>query len=135
MSPMEFYDASAPVDAPAAPPSLLDLGRDGAESDLDVALDRLNDLVEQVSVRDAAEPLPEELRDRLRELTGAADAPLAWESLHRRVRDGLTTWEAFWARPQDEVDGVRLVHAVMAAGRTTLREHLGGDHGPEDARP
>ena len=36
---MEFYDASAPVDpAAGAPPSLQDLGRAGAESDLDAAL-------------------------------------------------------------------------------------------------
>ena len=135
MSPMEVYDASAPVHTPASAPSLQDLGRDAAESDLEAALDRLNDLVEQISDRDAAEPLPDELRDRLRDLTSAPEAPLAWSSLDRRVRDGLTTWEAFWARPQDEADGVRLVRAVMAAGRTTLREHLDGDHGPELARP
>ena len=132
---MEFYDASAPVDpAAGAPPSLQDLGRAGAESDLDAALERLDDLVEQVAASDAADPLPDELRDRLRELTAAEEAPLAWRSLHRRVRDGLTTWESFWARPQDEEDGVRLVRAVMDASRAALRQHLAGDHGPQDSR-
>lgn len=132
---MEFYDASAPVDpTSSAPPSLDELGREGAEADLAAALDQLDDLVEQVSVRDAADPLPDELRARLRELADADGAPLAWRSLARRVRDGLTTWESFWARPQDEEDGVRLVRAVMTASRTSLREHLEGDHGPEEPR-
>lgn len=131
---MEFYDASAPVEPAASAPSLQELGREGAESDLDAALDRLGELVEQIAAKDAAEPLPEELRDRLRELTGAEGAPLAWSSLNRRVRDGVTTWESFWARPQDEEDGVRLVRAVMTASRTTLHEHLAGGHGPADPR-
>ena len=126
MSPFEFYDASAPVpdcgtDGGA---TLGELSERGAERELEAALDGLTELLADISARELREPLPDQLVTLLRELTGAEEAPLAWASLNRRVRESRTSWEAFWADPLAEEDGMRLVHAVMDASRRSLGEGI-----------
>jgi hypothetical protein len=126
VSPFEFYDASAPVpDSGADGGSTLgELSERGAERELEAALDGLTELLADMSARELREPLPDQLVTLLRELTGAEEAPLAWASLNRRVRESRTSWEAFWADPLAEEDGMRLVHAVMDASRRSLGEGI-----------
>lgn len=125
MTPLEFFDASAPaVDPPSTTEVLTELGSRTAEQELLAALDHLDDLVTAASERDRADPVPEELVTVLHELTGADCAPLTWRSLNRRVRDGLTTWQAFWADPGAEPDGVRLAHEVLRRSGTALGSAL-----------
>lgn len=45
-------------------------------------------------------------------------------TLNRRVRDGLTTWDAFWDDPRAEQDGVRLVHEVLGRFSAALGSAL-----------
>ncbi|WP_224278958.1 hypothetical protein [Nocardioides lacusdianchii] len=129
MTPLEFFDASAPVtDRPSTTEVLTELGGLTAERELLAALDDLDDLVATASEHDRDDPVPQELVVLLRELTGADGAPVAWSSLNRRVRDGLTTWDAFWADPSAEQDGVRLVHEVLGRFGAALGSALGA-HG------
>lgn len=130
MSPFEFYDASAPVadDARSDGPILDGLSERATEHELDAALTGLTDLLADISARELREPLPDELVTLLRELTGADSAPLAWASLNRRVRESRTSWEAFWADPLAEEDGMSLVRAVLSGARTSLRDGLDAQH-------
>lgn len=121
----EFYDASSPATLqPSSTEVLTELGGRSAEQDLDAALDVLTELVAAAGERDRREPLPDDLVAVLRDLTGAEDAPLAWASLRRRVRDGVTTWESFWADPTAEADGVRLVREVLRRSGDALDQAL-----------
>jgi hypothetical protein len=132
MSPFEFYDASAPVPdhgrGDEAP--LGELSERAAERELDAALVGLTDLLADISARELREPLPDELLALLRELTGADSAPLAWASLNRRVRESRTSWEAFWADPLSEEDGMSLVHAVLSSSRRSLQDGLDAQREP-----
>lgn len=121
--PFEFYDASAPAgqdSVSSASDELRELSRSGTEADLDRALDEVNDAVEQASATDAREGVPAELVALLDAITGDDGAPLAWQSLHRRVHAGTTTWDSFWLAPTREEDGMKLVFEVMRAARASL---------------
>lgn len=109
------YNASAPPPEDPGPADVLRrLRREGATNRLEAAMGRIGDLATRFAEDEAEEdPVDAQLVTLLVELTHADEASLEWRSLGRRVDDGLTSWETFWARPQDEPGGLRLFAAVM----------------------
>ena len=122
-----YYNASAGGNGPRAdtPALLHDLGRRSVESSLEQALDRLAETLDRVDERDAEtgqDGVPPEAVPLLEQLTGADDAPLTYRSLHRRVEQGRTSWDAFWRAPHEEADGLALVRDVMRLSREAVVE-------------
>ncbi|MAS55515.1 MAG: hypothetical protein OSB43_02285 [Nocardioides sp.] len=125
------YDASAPPpqEPHDARQTLRRLGRAAALSRLEEALGRIEDLTARVAEQEeaAGEDLVDpETVSILESLTHDEQAPLEWRSLGRRVDEGLTSWRAFWSRPQAEAGGVALLGATMREqaerGRLALQE-------------
>ncbi len=125
------YDASAPP--PEEPPDAADLLRrlrsNGATTRLEAAMGRIDELAARLADKEAEEGetgLDAHAVQLLSDLTHDEAASLEWRSLGRRVDERLTSWEAFWARPQDEAGGLALFAAVLrdqaARTRAVLEE-------------
>lgn len=67
-------------------------------------------------------PVPDDVAALADRITGAADAPPAYRALHQRVREGHTTWQAWWASPESEDQGARLLREVVTAQLAEVRE-------------
>lgn len=108
------YDASAPPpQTPSAAEELRRLSRNAATSRLEAAMGRIDDLAAAFAESEDEEPVDDQVVALLVELTHDDAAPLEWRSLGRRVDEALTSWAAFWARPQAEAGGLALFAAVM----------------------
>jgi len=70
----------------------------------------------------ASEPVPDEVVARLEAITGADHAPVTFASLHRRVHEGRTSWQTFYADPRSEADGLRIMSAALAQATSELRQ-------------
>lgn len=123
---MEYYDASASAAStgPDATDLLRELGRSGVEDALEQSLARMDELLTELDAHDADETAPPEVVAVLEALTGAETAPITYASLHRRVHDGLLTWDDFWRHPEREADGVRLLREAMRVATESLVEGL-----------
>ncbi|WP_185995209.1 hypothetical protein [Nocardioides campestrisoli] len=122
-----FAAAAAGNDATDPWDLLADLSRRSAGTSLDRALDELGELVDRIDAEERAEGTdgaPAEVVPVLEVLTGADDAPLTYRSLHRRVREGYTSWDAFWRAPHQEADGLRLLQDVMRVGREGIADGI-----------
>jgi len=71
--------------------------------------------------RGLAEPLGPELGALINGVAGAETAPVEIRTLHQRVHEGRTSWQAFWAVPQQEPGGLALFWAVLAAQLSAAR--------------
>lgn len=101
------------------------LSRRTLDGALDRSLDDLGELLDRIEEREAAageDGVPAELVPVLEELTGAEEAPLTYRSLRRRVREGFTSWDAFWRAPHEEADGMRLLREAMQVCRDRLTD-------------
>jgi len=120
----EFFDASSGETPRSADEVLASLQSQDAERQLRGALDGLRDLLDTWREEEAEKPVDPEVVEALDAVTGAADAPLSYRSLHRRVHAGRTTWETFWRDPQAEEDGPLIVNAVVKHNTARLNAVL-----------
>lgn len=102
-----WYDATARE--PSAQPSLADLTSRQATWNLDAALARVDELTADAE----DDEVPEELLPLLDQVTRDPEAPLQFRSLGRRVREGRTTWQAWWRDPTGEAGGADLFRTVF----------------------
>lgn len=54
-------------------------------------------------------------------ISGHPDAPAAYLALHRRVSEGHTSWQDWWASPESEEQGARLLREVITAQLAEVR--------------
>lgn len=127
----ERFDASGPVTPPdggrgSDQRALTSMMASVAQRELFAMLGRIDELVAEHEEQVAAEDLDPEIIQTLTIITGREDAPLSYRSLHRRVKAGFITWKQFWLAPEEEADGLRLVHEVMREQTRTLLERMRG---------
>jgi hypothetical protein len=108
------FDASTPPpEGPGVREAIARARAEQAAADLERALGRIEEVVARFDESEAEAGLDPEIEALLEEVAGSPDAPLEFQSLHRRVHAGRLTWADFWARPQAESGGARLLGAVM----------------------
>ena len=96
------------------------------ERQLLAVLGELNELVATIEEEQADdEPLAPEQIAALEAVSGGDDAPLAFRSINRRVREGRLTWVEFWEHPDDQgQDGVNLLFAALGQLAAELPDQI-----------
>lgn len=122
---MTYFNASAPPPEPARDP-LQSMEAAATHRNLEDALDRVRELTLEAD----GDPIPPEIVEHAEEITSADDAPLAFQSLRRRVRSGHTSWQAWWDDPTSEAEGMRLFQAVLEAVSEQGRDLIENPQGP-----
>lgn len=110
--PSGFYLATGPEPPTPATETLASVQREVLRGSLERKLDEISETVAAVVDRHRGDrdPAPVELLDAL---CRAHDAPLTFQSLHRRVDAGGLTWQQIWDTPAEYDDGLRLVGAAV----------------------
>lgn len=115
---MGTYDASTP--GPSARDPLRRMQSVESEQRMLAFLDEVDEFLDESRAREREEGLDPTIAALLDSVSGADDAPLEFRSLHRRVAEGVTTWEQFWSAPEETPGGHRLVNVAMKAAGAEL---------------
>lgn len=122
--PERFDASSSPSEGPSRAEMLQRMQSRDAVGQLEEALGRLREMNAQWREEESREGVPPEVVAALEEVTTAKDAPLSYQSLARRVREGRLSWLDFWLDPRREQDGQLIVRDAIAMQTKRLRSTL-----------